>query len=262
MDAPLLRVAEVTKTYPQTSGGDRLLVLERVSLEVAAAEVVSIIGASGCGKTTLLRIIDGLIPSDSGAVYCGDRKVDSPPAAFAMVFQDSRLLPWKTVRQNVEFAVQLKHHRRLRPDEKSSVLGYIEAVGLSRFSDHYPHQLSGGMQQRVGVARALAREPQVLLLDEPFGALDAQTRLLMQDWFIALREQFGFAALLVTHDIDEAVYMSSRCVVLKRAPGAVKAIVDVDLPARTQAARGAPEFGRYRSALWELLHADAEAASV
>ncbi len=253
----------MTKTYPQRAQRDTLVVLKNVSLDVAPGELVSIIGASGCGKTTLLRIVDGLIPADSGAVYCRDRAVDGPPAAFAMVFQDSRLLPWKTVRQNVEFAVELKHHRGLRSDEKKSVMEYIEAVGLTRFAEHYPHQLSGGMQQRVGVARALARMPEILLLDEPFGALDAQTRLIMQDWFLQLQQRFGFAALLVTHDIDEAVYMSSRCVVLKRAPGEVKSVIHVKLPLprHTYDARREAEFGRYRSELWDSLHRDAEAAS-
>jgi NitT/TauT family transport system ATP-binding protein len=257
MTKPVLEVSGIRKTYPGES--EPLVVLDDVSLTAYPGELVSIIGPSGCGKTTLLRIIDGLIPRDEGTVRVLDVPVSTPPPSIAVVFQDGRLLPWRTVLQNVEFALELKAHRRLNKEEKELAREFVDAVGLGNFMKHYPHQLSGGMQQRVGVARALARVPDLLLLDEPFGALDAQTRLVMQDWFLSLQQRYQLAAVLVTHDIDEAVYMSRRCVVLTRQPGRVKRVVDVDLPPAREDddVRGMPEFGHYRSQLWRLLRHDA-----
>ncbi|BCB90046.1 ABC transporter ATP-binding protein [Phytohabitans suffuscus] len=254
---PVLQVSGIRKTYPGEA--EPLVVLDDVSLTAYPGELVSIIGPSGCGKTTLLRIIDGLIPHDGGQVKVLDQVVDEPPTSIAVVFQDGRLLPWRTVVQNVEFALELQVHRRLNKQEKERAREFVDAVGLGNFMKHYPHQLSGGMQQRVGVARALARVPDLLLLDEPFGALDAQTRLVMQDWFLSLQRRYSLAAVLVTHDIDEAVYMSKRCVVLTRQPGRVKRVVEFELPdARDrQDVRSLPEFGHYRSQLWQLLRDDA-----
>jgi NitT/TauT family transport system ATP-binding protein len=254
---PVLEVSGIRKTYPGQS--EPLVVLDDVSLTAYPGELVSIIGPSGCGKTTLLRIIDGLITRDEGTVRVLETPVEAPPPSIAVVFQDGRLLPWRTVVQNVEFALELKVHRRLNKEEKERASEFVDAVGLGNFMKHYPHQLSGGMQQRVGVARALARVPDLLLLDEPFGALDAQTRLVMQDWFLSLQRRYRLAAVLVTHDIDEAVYMSSRCVVLTRQPGRVKRVVEVSLPAARdeQDVRSLPEFGQHRSHLWQLLRNDA-----
>ncbi len=254
---PVLDVFGIRKVYPGET--EPLVVLDGVSLTVFPGELVSIIGPSGCGKTTLLRIIDGLISHDAGSIRVQDVPVQDPPSSIAVVFQDGRLLPWRTVVQNVEFALELKVHRRLNKEEKDRAREYFDAVGLGNFMKHYPHQLSGGNQQRVGVARALAKVPDLLLLDEPFGALDAQTRLVMQDWFLSLQRRYALAAVLVTHDIDEAVYMSKRCVVLTRQPGGVKRVVDVDLPDTRdrQDVRGLPEFGQYRSQLWQLLRDDA-----
>jgi ABC-type nitrate/sulfonate/bicarbonate transport system ATPase subunit len=259
----LLEVTAVGKSF-RLRHGERLEVLRQISFAVSAEELVAIIGPSGCGKTTLLRIIDGLAAADDGTVLLDGKRVTEPSPGLAMVFQDGRILPWKTVQQNVEFALELKYHRRLRRDERDLAREYVDAVGLTRFASSYPYQLSGGMQQRVGVARALVRLPRVLLLDEPFGALDAQTRLVMQDLFLSLQERYGLTAVLVTHDIDEAVYMSHRCIVLGRNPGHVKATVRIELPTPRHRydVRAASEFGRYRSDLWNLLREDVSEAVI
>jgi NitT/TauT family transport system ATP-binding protein len=238
-------------------GGDRRLsVLDGVSFDVRRGEVMSVIGPSGAGKTTLLRAIAGLEPFDGGSV-----KVDGVPVVrrhhdiFSIVFQDVRLLPWKTVRDNVELALRLKHHRRLTAGEKASCAEYIDAVGLSAFAENYPHQLSGGMQQRVGLARALVRTPQVLLLDEPFGALDAQTRLAMQEFFLKVLERFDLTAMLVTHDIEEAVFMGTACLLLAGQPARVMKHLRIDLPSPryAEATRQDTRLLDYRAELWSDL---------
>jgi NitT/TauT family transport system ATP-binding protein len=256
---PVLTVANVSKQFVTRRSPEPLLVLNDVSFHVNPKELVAVTGPSGCGKTTLLKIITGLSSPDAGQIQLRGAVIKGPSPGLAIVFQDIRLLPWRTVQQNVEFALELSRHRRLRPEDRQAARNLIDAVGLTKFSGHYPHQLSGGMQQRVGVARALAKGPEIVLLDEPFSSLDAQTRLFMQDWFLRLQDQFQFSALLVTHDIDEAVYMASRCVVLTRGPGTVKSTVDVKLPEPRleHDVRRDPDFGRYRSDLWDLLRYDA-----
>jgi ABC-type nitrate/sulfonate/bicarbonate transport system ATPase subunit len=251
---PHVMLRHCSRTFRDARGGE-LRVIDDVSFEVRAGEIVSLIGPSGCGKTTLLRIIAGLVEADGGELLVDDAPVTDPPSIFALVFQDARVLPWKTVRANVEFALELKHHRRLTQAEREECEHYISAVGLQDFMAAYPYQLSGGMKQRVGVARALVRKPEVLLLDEPFGALDAQTRIVMQDLFLTLQEQFRVTSVLVTHDIDEAVYMSSRCLVLTGRPASLRATIDIDLPWPRQrtGARNMPELVRYRAQLWDLL---------
>ena len=220
-----------------------------LSFAVERGELVSVIGPSGCGKTTLLRCIGGLLAPTSGAVVLRGEPVTGPPDEMAVVFQEYNrsLFPWMTVRQNVAFPLRgkglIKHARRKRGEEA------IAAVGLTRFLDHYPWELSGGMQQRVAIARALAYQPSVLLMDEPFASVDAQTRADLEDLTLRVRDEFGVTIVLVTHDIDESVYLADRIVVLSPAPGRVQETVRVELPKpRDQIeTRTLPEFTELRT---------------
>jgi len=220
-----------------------------LSFAVERGELVSVIGPSGCGKTTLLRCIGGLLAPTSGAVVLRGEPVTGPPDEMAVVFQEYNrsLFPWMTVRQNVAFPLRgkglTKHARRERGEEA------IAAVGLTRSLDHYPWELSGGMQQRVAIARALAYQPSVLLMDEPFASVDAQTRADLEDLTLRVRDEFGVTIVLVTHDIDESVYLADRIVVLSPAPGRVQETVRVELPKpRDQIeTRTLPEFTELRT---------------
>ena len=227
--------------------------LDDVSFDVRPGEFISLVGPSGCGKTTLLRIINGLVAADEGEVrVMGARPRPGPD--LAMVFQSARLLPWRTVAGNIEFALALRGHSR--KDRASRALGLLGAVGLREFADAYPHELSGGMQQRVGLARALAVEPKVLLMDEPFAALDAMTREVLRRELLQLWSRRGIAIVFVTHDIDEAILLSQRIVLLRPRPGRIDEIVDVDLPEpRWQRdPRVLPAFAAMREHLWQRIH--------
>ncbi len=236
--------------------------LRDVSFELRENEIVSLIGESGCGKTTLLRIVHGLIRRDRGDVAIDGRVVSSPGPDRGIVFQQPNLLPWRTARRNVEFGLEMqrvaKAERRRRADE------LLELVGLADFGNRYPHQLSGGMQQRVGLARALAVDPEVLLMDEPFSALDAQTREVLQAELLRIQAETDKTVLFVTHDLDEAIYLSDRIVVLSAHPGRVKEIVTVpfgrprpDLPVL----RSEPAFAELRTRIWELIRPDGPAGT-
>ena len=208
---------------------DRILnVLGGVSFEVRQGEIVSIIGESGCGKTTLLRIIQGLIHLDSGSILVDGIPVSKPGRDRGFVFQHASLLPWRSALQNVEFGLELQgvpaKERRLRAKR------LLKLVGLEHATDQYPHQLSGGMQQRIGLARALAIDPAILLMDEPFSALDAQTREVLQNELLRIHGETEKTTLFVTHDLDEAIYLSHRIVVLAARPGRMKKIIDVPFP--------------------------------
>jgi len=208
-----LTVQHVTK-YHTSPQGDRLCVLSDVNLTVEPGEFVSIVGPSGCGKSTLLRLILGLDTDYEGRILVGDQPVTRPGLDRGIVFQEHRLFPWMTVFENVAFG--LSEHAAHRRD---TVRHYINLVGLSDFENAYPHQLSGGMRQRVAIARALVSQPQILLLDEPFGALDAFTRLQMQQELIRIWSQEGTTMVIVTHDIDEAVYLGDRVAIMSKRPG-------------------------------------------
>ena len=201
-----------------------------VTFDVKAGEIVSIVGPSGCGKTTLLKALAGLLRPTAGDIRFQGKVVDGVPDGLAMVFQEygRSLLPWATVTGNIELPLRYKpmtvDERRRRVDES------LQAVGLAGFGDRYPWQLSGGMQQRVAIARALAYQPKLLLMDEPFASVDAQTRADLEDLVAAVRDRFGITIVLVTHDIDESVYLSDRVVVLSRSPSTVLAQVVIDLP--------------------------------
>jgi len=245
-----LRVLEISKQFPApASAGETTHVLERVSLSIAAGELVSLIGPSGCGKSTLLRLIAGLVAPGAGELWVGSERITAPSAERGLVFQDPNLFPWLTVRGNIEAGLVA---RGVLPTKQHEVEEFMRLVGLESFGRAYPHHLSGGMAQRVALARALINHPKVLLLDEPLGALDAFTRMRMQDEVLNLWEARGTTMLLVSHDIDEAIYMSDRIVVMTPRPGRVERIIPVELPRPRQ--RNSPQFLRLRGDILELLH--------
>ncbi len=207
------------------SGPQQLLALDNVSLEVGDEEFVAIVGPSGCGKTTLLRMVAGLDSPSSGEVSVGGKKVAGPGPDRAVVFQQFALFPWRTVKQNIAFGLECRG--AARADIDASVARYINVMNLQGHESAYPRELSGGMQQRVAIARSYALDPAVLLMDEPFGALDAQTRVVMQEELVRIRRNNKHTVLFITHSVEEAVYLADRVVVLTRRPGQVKTIIDV-----------------------------------
>jgi len=218
-----LQVQSVSKTFG--SNGSSLAVLRDIDLTISDGEFVCVVGGSGCGKTTLLRIIAGLEGNYSGNVFLGDTPILGPGLDRGLVFQEHRLLPWLTVEQNIAFGIS-----NLPAAERADhVQHYVELVGLKGFEHSYPHQLSGGMAQRVAIARALAGHPKLLLLDEPFGALDALTRIRMQQELLRIWSVQRTTMVLVTHDIDEAIYLADRIVIMSPRPGTIKRIINVDL---------------------------------
>jgi NitT/TauT family transport system ATP-binding protein len=224
-----------------------------ISLRVGAGEFLTLIGPSGCGKTTLLKTMAGLVPVDVGRVLVGSRAVTGPGRECSMVFQDFALLPWASVQRNVEFGLVL---RGVAAAERTATARrYIAKVGLAGFEDAYPAQLSGGMQQRVGLARALAVDPQVLLMDEPFASIDEQTRRVFQDDLLALWSEERKTVVFVTHSMEEAIYLSDRVVVLSPRPGRVHQVLDVPLPRPREATdvRAGVEFTRLVDGLWKIL---------
>ncbi|CAM5317331.1 ABC transporter ATP-binding protein [Eoetvoesiella caeni] len=243
----MLRVKGLSKTYWAKDGEVQAIGL--LDFEVAKGEFVCIVGPSGAGKTTLLRCITGLLAPSKGEVYVAGQLVTEPPAQVAVVFQDySRsLLPWLTVFDNI--ALPLKKKMKLREERRSAIARVLKAVDLVGFDQAYPWQLSGGMQQRVAIARALAYQPEVLIMDEPFASVDAQTRADLEDLVHQVRQDFNITVVLVTHDIDESVYLGDRVIVLSQKPSRVKDIITVDLPhPRDQnATKLLPQFGEIRS---------------
>ncbi|HYA46956.1 MAG TPA: ABC transporter ATP-binding protein [Burkholderiales bacterium] len=236
-----------------------LEVFRNVSLEVGEREVLAIIGPSGCGKTTLLRCMNGLISLDEGEVRIEGEVVAGPRSGVGMVFQHFGLFPWKTVFQNVAYGLKLAGASRAEIGER--IPKFIKLVGLNGFESYYPYQISGGMQQRCGLARALSIEPRVLLMDEPFGAVDAQTREILQLELLRIWEQSQTTMVFVTHAIDEAVLMGDRVLVLKGRPSKVHEIVKVDLPRpRSRQTLLLPRFAELREHVWSTLMAEARQA--
>jgi NitT/TauT family transport system ATP-binding protein len=234
-------------------------VFRGVDLEVGSREVVAIIGPSGCGKTTLLRCIDGLIPLDAGEIRIEGELVSGPREGVAMVFQHFGLFPWKTVFQNVAYGLKVAGASRAEIEEKTP--RYVQLVGLGGFENYYPYQISGGMQQRCGLARALCIEPRVLLMDEPFGAVDAQTREILQFELLRIWDLRPTTMVFVTHSIDEAVLMGDRVVVLKGRPSGVHETVAVDLPRpRGRETLLHPRFVELREHVWSTLMKEAREA--
>jgi NitT/TauT family transport system ATP-binding protein len=259
-EAHVLEIDGLSKTYGSGAGATRAIA--DVSFSVEQGELVCVVGPSGCGKTTLLRCISGLLRPSGGAVRVRGTPVVEPPEEMAFVFQDySRsLLPWMTVRQNVVLPIRRKHGRG---EPARLVQESLRAVDLSGFEDHYPWQLSGGMQQRVALARALAYQPQILLMDEPFASVDAQTRADLEDLVLRVRESYGVTILFVTHDIDESVYLADRIVVLTPRPTVVQEILDVELPLpRDQVeTKELPEFGHLRAHVYRSIKRRGEEAA-
>lgn len=253
---PVLEIKNLGKTY---GTGERAThAIADVSFAVDDGEFVCVVGPSGCGKTTLLKCVGGLLSPGSGEVLLRGRKVTSPPEEMALVFQEygRSLMPWSSVWNNV--LLPLRHKKLGAGERKTLVEEALAAVGLTRFSHHYPWQLSGGMQQRVAIARALAYQPSILLMDEPFASVDAQTRGDLEDLVLQVREEFAVTIVFVTHDIDESVYLSDRVVVLTHAPTEVKEIIDVDLPfPRDQiTTKELPEFAHLRGHVYRLIKRD------
>ena len=245
-----LRVREVSKSFPTPDNPEvRTHALDAISLSVGAGELISLLGPSGCGKSTLLRLITGLDSPDSGELWVGSEAIAAPSAERGLVFQDPNLFPWLTVRGNIQAGLVA---RGVLHEKRGEVEDFMRLVGLETFANAFPHHLSGGMAQRVALARALINHPKVLLLDEPLGALDAFTRMRMQDEVLRLWQARRTTMLLVTHDIDEAIYMSDRIVLMTPRPGRIERILTVELERPRQ--RNSAEFLRLRGEILELLH--------
>ena len=240
----------VSKTYVDRAGRP-VRALEGIDLTVDSEEFVAVLGPSGCGKSTLLNLVAGLLSPSAGAIWL-EGELAPDRVATAMVFQEFALFPWRTVQANVEFGLE---ERGVAAAERARrARGFLELTGLAGFESRYPHQLSGGMRQRVGIARALAVSPAVLLMDEPFSALDAQTRQLMQEELLAIWERTRQTIVYVTHNIHEAVYMADRVIVLSRRPGRVLAEVKIELPRpRTERMLGDPAFVGAVERIWSLI---------
>lgn len=256
--ASALRVHEIRKSFGVADApGTTRLALEAISFSIAAGELVSLVGPSGCGKSTLLRLIAGLTFPDAGELLVGEEKIAAPSAERGLVFQDPNLFPWLTVRRNIEAGLVARGVLR---EKKHEVDEFMRLVGLEGFANSYPHHLSGGMSQRVALARALINHPKVLLLDEPLGALDAFTRMRMQDEVLRLWENRRTTMLLVTHDIDEAIYMGDRILIMTPAPGRIDRKIDINLPRPRD--RTSESFLRLRSQILEHLHLAGKTAEV
>ena len=250
---PLIRVRGLGKHY------GALEVFRNIDFEVGKREIVAIVGPSGCGKTTLLRCIDGLLPHDVGEILVGDTRVTDPIPGVAMVFQHFGLFPWKTVSENVAYGLRMAGAPKAEIARK--VPEFIKMVGLAGFENAFPYQMSGGMQQRCGLARALAVEPSVLLMDEPFAAVDAQTREILQFELLRIWQERPTAMVFVTHSIEEAVLLGHRVIVLKGRPSSIHETITIDLPEpRTRETLRHPRFAELRERVWGTLMAEAREA--
>jgi len=253
-----LEASGVRKSF--SKDGRSLAVLDVERFSVQDGEFVTVIGPSGCGKSTLLHIMGGFIRADAGAIQVHGRRVSGPGPDRGMMFQEFALFPWKTVAGNVAWGLEAQGMSKSKIGEV--VDRHLEMIGLGDFRDHYPAELSGGMKQRVQLARVLAIDPEVLLMDEPFGALDAQTRETMQEELTRLWERTGKTIVFVTHDIDEAVYLGDRVVVLTARPGRIREEVKIDLPRpRGLEIKKSAQCHEYRNYIWDLIRAESRQGS-
>ena len=247
----VLEVNDLCKHFPSPKG--EVTALKNVSFKTHRREFVCVIGPSGCGKSTLVRILAGLESYSSGQVLLDGNPVTGPGADRGMVFQGYTLFPWLTVKKNVMFGLEVNGHSKAESEREA--MQWIDLVGLSKFAESYPHQLSGGMKQRVAIARALANRPRILLMDEPFGALDAQTRARMQAYLLEIWKNIDITVVFITHDLDEAVYLADRILVLKAHPGEVQELIEVPVPhPRNMEQRFGDEFMATKARLEELIH--------
>jgi len=256
-----LRIRGVTRTFPGQGRTGPTLALQPTDVTVAPGEFVAILGPSGCGKSTLLRIVAGLDRPTGGSVTLNGRPVTGPGPDRGMVFQSYTLFPWLTVEQNIRFG--LRERGLPEAQQREIAARFIARTGLRGFENHWPRQLSGGMQQRTALARALANDPEILLLDEPFGALDHQTRELMQELLLEIWEADRKTVLFVTHDIDEAVFLANRVLVMSARPGRIKAELPIPLPyPREWTVKTTPEFGRLKAQLMAEIREEVRKAAV
>ena len=255
-----LVVENVSRIFAGVRGGRPTRALEPTNLTVADNDFVTILGPSGCGKSTLLRMVAGLDTPTTGRILLDGNAITGPGADRGMVFQSYTLFPWLTVAENIAFGLR---ERGVPARERKTIAGeWLEKVGLTSFANHFPKQLSGGMQQRTAIARALANDPKILLLDEPFGALDNQTRALMQELLLGIWERERKTVIFVTHDIEEAVFLASRVVVMSARPGRIKADVSVDLGhPRRYTIKTSPEFSALKAQLTEEIRVEAVLAA-
>lgn len=248
-------IENVSKTFIDSKKKE-VPALENINFTISEEEFVVLVGPSGCGKSTLLNIVGGLLSPTTGSVYFEGDGLDAKTPNLGIVFQEIALFPWRTVYENVVYGLQERKLSKAEQREKGQY--YIDMVGLTGFENAYPKQLSGGMKQRTGIARALAIEPDLLLMDEPFSALDAQTRTIMQEELLTIWNRTKLSTLYVTHNIHEAVYLADRVIVLSRHPGKIKSIIDIDLPKNgrnDEKYRG--KFEQYADDIWQLIRHDA-----
>jgi len=246
-----IEISDVTKSYETKEGN--FLALDSVSLNIERNEFICVVGPSGCGKTTLLNMIAGLHQPTTGFVKVRGEKVSGPGKGKGVIFQQYGLYPWLTVQKNVEFGLKMK--KVPKDERRETALKYIKLVGLDKFAKSYPKELSGGMKQRVAIARAYATNPDILLLDEPFGALDAQTRAQLQENLLDTWEAERKTCFFITHDVEEAVLLATRIVIMSASPGRIKEIVNVKLPyPRNQKTKLTPEFNELKNSIWNMVY--------
>ena len=246
-----VRIDNVRKVFNTRNG--EMVALNGVSLDIHDNEFICVVGPSGCGKSTLLNIIAGLSEPTSGKVYCDGKEVTGTGTERGVVFQQYALFPWLTVKKNVMFALEMRGVKGKAAEEEA--MKYLEMVDLAKFADHYPKELSGGMKQRVAIARAYAAEPEVLLMDEPFGALDAQTRTQLQTELLETWEKKRKTCFFITHDVEEAIILAQRVIIMSARPGRIKDIVDIDIPyPRTQETKMTPHFMELKNHIWSQVY--------
>jgi NitT/TauT family transport system ATP-binding protein len=254
---PKLTARDVRLAFYNERIKRRLAVLDGIDLDVGEGEFVAIVGPSGCGKSTFLAAVDGLVQLTGGEIRVDGNKVTRPGADRAMVFQNDSLFPWRTVEGNIAYGIELQR-KMSKAAIRERARSLVDLVGLKGFGEHYPHELSGGMRQRVNIARALAPDPQLLLLDEPFAALDAQTREFMQVELLKILARAGKTAIFITHQIDEAIFLAARVAVFSARPTKVREVVTIDLPAqRRLEVKLAPRFRDLQAHIWRLIEHDA-----